>query len=150
MHRSRPRYGPESCDDSLNYIAHLRPVEYLFAGLQDDSFMASIVNRDLDNFGPEANRSDRSVLRQDENIIINDPNENKARQNANDVMNEDDDEQDDIENDFGKSRIDSYLNERPLNRDAELIYSEELGLTIEKPKNNSADLKSIWMIGDAI
>lgn len=132
LYKSKPRYGPESCEDSINYMSHLRPIEHYFDSI-DRSFVKT-----LENFGPPARvAGERDVLA---------GGETGAKQTGK----EDEQPDRDIERlesalDGYKSKLTKYLNEHPLDLDKDVIYSTDLGLAIERPANG-AGLRSIWKI----
>jgi hypothetical protein len=112
LYRSKPRYGPESCDDCINFMSHLRPIELYFDTL-DKSVM-----KELENFGPEANgrKVDKGSLK------------DRMKEDVENVIkstNSSDDEVEKAERELNgyTTKLVNYLNERPLELDNELIYS---------------------------
>lgn len=140
LYRSRPRFGPESCEQSINFMSHLRPMEHYL-----DSMDESMV-RAMQNFGPEPDRgrpsggqaeAQQGAHTRAEELPAGGPNGDV------DIDNDDQDQQDELDR-YG-SKLLSYMNEQPIHLDNELVYSRELGLAIEKPANG-LDMRRVWHI----
>lgn len=115
LYRSKPRFGPESCEDSINFMNHLRPVKNYFESIDE-----SIVKA-LENFGPEVNRNRQSSDFSTEESLMNIDNNNNNK-----LTRFGDEDVEQAENDLDKysSKLLSYLNEKPIDCDNELVYSK--------------------------
>lgn len=135
LYKSKPRYGPESCEDCIGIMNHLRPIEHYFESI-DQSFVES-----LENFGPpmKTKAARESIVRDAASL-----GDDRANQNESDEYDKDIER---LETDlYGyRTKLANYLSEQPLDLDNGVIYSTDLGLAIEKPVNG-ASLKAIWNI----
>lgn len=142
LYKSKPRYGPESCEENLIFMSNLRPIEQYFEAVDKSMLKA------LENFGPEAQAAklsygEKANSKDSENI-------RKILTGTLVARDDDDDDDDDVEraeNDLSgyTTKLVNYLNEQPLELDNELIYSADLGLAMEKPASG-ANINSIWRI----
>lgn len=128
LYKTKPKFGPESCDDCLNFIAQLRPIE---------NFFEAIEGKLGQNLGPPMNRDfmfdlDQVEMSKERNLTKADELDNNIEVNENELSKY-------------SSKLNNYLNEKPIQRDLDLIYSTELGLVVERPMNN-LDLGRIWSI----
>lgn len=108
LYKTKPRFGPESCDDCINFMAQLRPIENYFEPI-DGAKLGQ-------NLGPPANHQAFMVdvesvdVSNERNQVDNSESEVKMEANENDLTR------------YSKN-LNSYLDEKPIERDMDLIYS---------------------------
>lgn len=108
LYKAKPRFGPESCDDCINFMGQLRPIENYFEPM-DEAKLGQ-------NLGPPVNRQAFMVDVQSVEVLNErnqvDVNESEVKMEAN-------------ENDLTRysKNLNSYLDEKPIERDMDLIYS---------------------------
>lgn len=110
LYKTKPKFGPESCEESLIYMSHLRPAEHYLESSFDGSAM-----RNVENFGPEMNRTYP--------VEVSRSSELKRFSQAHDLA---DSGIEDTENELSKYsvKLNSYLDDRPIARDKEIMYSK--------------------------
>lgn len=121
LYKTRPKFGPESCEESLIYMSHLRPAEHYL----EPSFDGSAL-RNVENFGPEMNRPYP--------IDVNRSSDMKKFSQVYDLA---DSGIEDTENELSKYsvKLNSYLDDQPVARDKEIIYSKgKFRLTVNLQK----------------
>lgn len=117
LYKGKPRFGPESCDECLNFMSHLRPIGHYFEMFDDPS-------KRLENFGPEVQHGGTMGTN---DIITSEswPISGGHAGNKSHHLIDDDDATDRAENELSNysSKLISYLNEQPIENDQMLIYS---------------------------
>lgn len=118
MAKSSPKFGPESCDECLDCMSILKPVEHFLSALDDPTRLLSSDSSQPLNRIIEVNdaKLERMLTSQPRNSLVDlesmtDVNENEL--------------------DSYKGNLIKYLDERPANGDVELMYSK--GKFIESP-----------------
>lgn len=112
LFKARPRFGPESCEDCINFASYLRPVEEYFNSLDDS------LGRNIENFGPAQVSSEQiHTVDLDTNTLTS-----RSNQYSKFAIDEDVDR---AESELAgyKSKLNSYFSEKPIVEDKELIYS---------------------------
>lgn len=106
LYKTKPRFGPESCDECVNFIAQLRSVENYFEPMEGKLGQ---------NLGPSINQAFMVDIESAE--IAGEKNPNKDNESEIKVEAN--------ENDLTKysQKLNNYLNEKPIERDMDLIYS---------------------------
>ena len=122
LYKSKPRFGPESCEDSINFMSHLRPIEQFFDSI-DRSFMKT-----LENFGPQAESGPIGMASGGRDILVSvtDAGYVKLGDGSNrDCTDDSENDIDKFEADLNgyKSKLKNYINEQPLAMDNDVIYS---------------------------
>lgn len=112
LYKSKPKFGPECCEECLNYMSHLRPAEHFLDF--DGHAMAN-----LENLGPITGASYPVT-----GAIINQPlvSEHLAKPGGNLQT----DEIGNSERELGRYRakLNSYLDDQFIERDKEIMYSK--------------------------
>lgn len=114
LYKSKPRYGPESCEDSISFMSHLRPIEHY---LESTPFDPSLV-RVIENFGPAVEVRTGQHLPAEGQLDVGQPLKDQGKRS-------DQDDVDEVERELDRhsSKLMSYLNEQPINLDRALVYS---------------------------
>lgn len=115
LYKSRPKYGPESCDDCISLISHLKPVE---------SLLRVVESAPVDMSGSAAmhyrKSTDHSVNLATSGGIGTDAKVQFKRTY--------DEQLESVEEELASNNIDyklgNYLDERPLRYDRDLVYSK--------------------------
>lgn len=112
LYRSKPRFGPESSEECIAFMSYLRPIEYYFDHL-DGTIAPSLENfgRGISSDRPLEPNSSLSPLSHEFSTV-------QRSQTS-------DDELDLAETELSHrgSTVQNYLNEQPIDRDRELVYS---------------------------
>lgn len=116
LYKSKPKFGPESCEDSLNFMTYLRPIgNYTYRPENAPPF--------INNFGPETNTSQSYVINTKQDTSITDGTGHKLKSWK--VLDADTDiDQNESELDRYTEKLYSYLNEQSNLLNKNLIYYE--------------------------
>lgn len=112
LYKSKPRYGPESCEECIEVMSHLRPTE--------DYIDSAKSELELDNLGPARTRESIPTGRF----------EGASQSSRGDKSDPVDDEQLAARDNFGQeltdycTKLTNYLDDRPVEHDREVIYSK--------------------------
>lgn len=111
LYNARPKFGPESCESSLNYMSNLKPIEHYFETLDNS------IAKTLENLGPEMNRIYLVGMDNSRQSVTSDHSKDRSDKGVDDY--------DITENELTNYSLmlKSYLDEQPIERDRELIYS---------------------------
>lgn len=106
LYKAKPRFGPESCDECINFIGQLRPIENYFEPIE---------GKLGPNLGPAVNRAFMADI---ESVEI------PSERNSN-IENESEVKVEANESELTKysQKLNNYLDEKPIERDMDLIYS---------------------------
>jgi len=119
LYASRAKFGPESCDEILSFMSHLKPIEDLLDSKEDILDPKSIGA--TENFGPQINRFAERV---DDSVLVD--NLSSKFYGTQSTKQEEDPQIDTDEGDefdTYRTNVASYLDEQPVMRDNDLIYS---------------------------
>lgn len=112
LYKSRPRFGPESCNECQDYLAILRPIEHFLDALDNP-----LASGKLQNFGPSMNKIQ----------FVDTTNVGTSQlAHGDDKSGRDTDMLQLKENELVlyKTNLNKYLDERQDHASAELTYSE--------------------------
>lgn len=119
LFKEKPKFGPESCEDCINYISYLKPIEFYFNSIEDN-LMLRDADRDYESKGQARNYLVDVDMR---NQVVQ-----VGSQDLTSVakLSEEDGLIDQTEEQLKScsAKLKSYLNEQPIDCDEQLIFSK--------------------------
>jgi len=113
LFKTRPKFGPESCEDCINIMSQLRPMEYYFESMDSQLEGTGIAN------GLNGSRPDYP-------IELETNNDEEFAHQGKDSMDPHDRNLDETESDLSNyhAKLRDYLDEHPVERDKNVFYSK--------------------------